>query len=263
MGCVRAHPLNIMEQNEHNDMNTASKKVLDKIRAHQVTMRPRLYFTLKSIALAVVAILTLLLTVSIGSFILFTIRTSYETSLLGFGPSGLLLFLELFPWSLLVLDIASIVLLEWMLRKFRFGYRSPLLYLLFVILVIILSASSVIDTDRVSDTVLRGAHDIGLPIVGDFYDRGRRPPSPGSGACPCVVVAINGNVLTMQENIPNELPKQVTVVLPPGAATSSIHVGDSLFIAGTFDQGILHAFGTRPMDGDNDIDDGSDVVPGK
>jgi hypothetical protein len=245
-----------MEQNDPNKPNTASKKVLDKIRSQQLTMRPRLYFTLKSIALAVVAILTLLLTVSIGSFILFSIRTSYETSLLGFGPSGLLIFLQLFPWALFMLDIACIVLLEWMLRKFRFGYRSPLLYLLFGILVIILSATSVIDTGRFSDSVLRGAHDIDIPIVGDFYESGRRPPSPGSGVCPCVVVAINGNVLTMQENIPNELPKQVTVVLPAGAATSSIHVGQSLFIAGTFDHGTLHAFGTRPMDGDNDADDG-------
>ena len=75
-----------MEQNELDKTNIASKKVLDKILAHQVTMRPRLFFTFKSIALAVVAILTLLLSVSIGGFILFSIRTSYETSLLGFGP---------------------------------------------------------------------------------------------------------------------------------------------------------------------------------
>jgi len=242
-------------------MNTASKKVLDKIRAQQVTMRPRFYFTLKSIAVAVVAILTLLLSVSIGSFILFTIRTSYETTLLGFGPSGLFIFLTLFPWPLLILDVACIMLLEWMLRWFRFGYRSPLLYLLFVILVIILSASSVIDTDRVSDSILRGAHDIDLPIIGDFYDRGRRPPPPGSGACPCVVLAVNGNILTMQENIPNGLPEQVTVVLPPGAATSSIHVGDKLFIVGTFNNGTLNAFGVHPMDGDNDADDGVTQPP--
>jgi len=246
-----------MEHNEPNKTNTASSKVLDKIRGHQLTMRPRFYFTLKSIALAVVAVLTLLLTVSIGSFILFSIRTSYETSLLGFGPSGLLIFLQLFPWPLLFLDIACIVLLEWMLRKFRFGYRSPLLYLLFGLVVIILSASSVIDTDHLSDSILRGAHDIDLPIVGDFYNQGRRPPAPGSGACPCVVLGISGNTLTMQENIPNELPKQVTVILPPGAATSSIHVGDKLFIVGTFNNGTLNAFGIHPMDGDSDTDDGA------
>jgi len=250
-----------MEQHEPNNINAASKKVLDKIRAHQVTMRPRLYFTLKSVTVAAVAIFTLLLSVSIGSFILFTIRTSYETSLLGFGPSGLLIFLMLFPWPLLILDIMCIIILEWMLRKFRFGYRSPLLYLLFGIFVIILSASSFIDSDRVSDTVLRGAHDIDLPIIGDFYDRGRRPPPPGSGACPCIVLAINGNTLTMQENIPNGSPKQVNVVLPPGAATSSIHIGDKLFIVGTFNNGTLNAFGVHPMDGDNDSDDGDPPPP--
>ena len=61
-----------MEQNEsETKKGTASSKVLDKIRAQQVTMRPRLFFTFKSIALAAVAIFTLLLSVSIGSFILF------------------------------------------------------------------------------------------------------------------------------------------------------------------------------------------------
>ena len=235
--------------------NSASQKVLDKIRARELSIRPRFYFTLKSIALITVAVLTLLLSVTIGSFILFSIRTSYVTSLLGFGPSGLAIFLTLFPWPLLFLDIASIVLLEWMLRKFRFGYRSPLLYLLFGLLILILSVSSLIDNGHVSDFLLRGARDRGVPIAGDFYDRGRRPPPPGSGACPCTVLAIDGSTLTMQERIPNEPSREVTVILPDTQATSSIHVGDHLFIVGTSENGILRAFGINKIDGDFDGDD--------
>ncbi len=242
-----------------NSANNAAKKVLDKIRANQVTMRPRFFFTLKTALLVIVALITLFVTVSIGSFILFTIRTSYETSLLGFGPSGLRIFLSLFPWPLFILDIACIFLLESMLRRFRFGYRSPLLYLLFGILVVILSTTSLIDGDRVTDVLLRGAHDLHLPIVGDFYDRGRRPPPLGSGACPCTVLAINGNTLTMQENLPDEASKQVTVILPPGQSTSTMRVGEQYFIVGTSENGILHAFGVRKMDGDND---GDDLPPG-
>ena len=78
VGCVWAHTITTMDHNEHDNLNTASKKVLDKIRAHQVTMRPRLYFTFKSVAVAMVTVLTLLLSVSIGSFILYSIRTSYD-----------------------------------------------------------------------------------------------------------------------------------------------------------------------------------------
>jgi hypothetical protein len=251
-----------MEHNDTSDKQTgnASSRVLEKIRAHQVTMRPRVYFTLKTVAFAAVALLALLLSVSIGCFILFTLRTSYETSLLGFGPSGLFIFLRLFPWPLLILDIACIILLEWMLRKFRFGYRSPLLYLLFGILVVILSVSGVLDNDHVSDFVLRGAHDRGVPIVGDFYDQGRRPPPPGSGACPCVVLAIDGNTLTMQEDVPGETEREVMVVLPDNQATSSIRVGDHLFVVGNFEDGVLHAFGIHPMIADQD---GNPPPPGQ
>ena len=235
--------------------NNASKKVLDKILARQLTMRPRFYFTLKTFLLAAVALLTLVISVSIGSFILFSIRTSYETSLLGFGPSGLRIFLSLFPWPLLVLDVACIFVLQWMLRRFRFGYRSPLLYLLFAIIIVAVAMTSFVEGDRVSDTVLRGAHNIRLPIIGDFYDRGRRPPPFESGACPCTVLAIDGSTLTMQERIPNEPPREVTVILPDTQATSSIHVGDHLFIVGTSENGILRAFGINKIDGDFDGDD--------
>ncbi len=239
---------------------SASNKVLGKIRSHELSIRPRFYFTLKSMALVVVALTTLLLSVSIGCFILFSIRTSYETSLLGFGPSGLLLFLLLFPWPLLLLDIASIALLEWMLRKFRFGYRSPLLYLLFGILVVILSVSAVIDNGRFSDQFLRGVRNRGVPIMGGIYDRGRRPPPPGSGACPCVVQSISGATVIMTESIPNEPVRTIQVIFPSSIATSTLHVGEKLFVFGSYQDGVLHAVGTRAMDGDTDDDSSPPVL---
>jgi hypothetical protein len=245
-----------MENNEPTKANTAASKVLEKIRAQQVTMRPKLHFTLKSIATIVVALLTLLFSVAIGCFILFSIRTSYETSLLGFGPPGYLIFLQLFPWPLLVADIVCIVILEWMLRRFRFGYKSPLLYLLAAIIILTFLVSSVLDREHVSDHLLQGAHDQGVPLMGNLYDQGRRPPSPGSGVCPCVVTAINGDTLTMQENVPDGTTRQVTVILPDDQASSTIKVGDHLFIVGNYQDDALHAVAVHYMDGDNGADDG-------
>jgi hypothetical protein len=248
---------NDTQQSNLDANTTASSKVLEKIRHKQVAMKPRLYFTLKSIALIVVAVLTLLISVAIGCFILFSIRTSYETSLLGFGPHGVLIFLQLFPWGLLIADIALIILLEWMLRRFRFGYKSPLLYLLFAIIVLTISVTVVLDQSHASDEFLQGAHEHGVPLMGNLYDQGRRPPPPGSGACPCVVTAIDGAILTMQEQVPDGTTRDVTVILPNDQASSTIQVGDHLFIIGNFQNGILHAVDVHYMDGDNDADDGN------
>ena len=48
-------------------------------------MRPKAFFTLKVIALAVVSVLTLVTTVLLFSFVLFSVRASGEMLLLGFG----------------------------------------------------------------------------------------------------------------------------------------------------------------------------------
>ena len=239
-----------MKNSELQQENTASKKALKKILAQEISMRPRLYFTAKVVALFVVALLTLAVSISLGSFILFSIRASNETSLLGFGIPGYAIFLQVFPWRLFILDIICVVLLEWLLRKFRFGYKSPLLYLFFMILVIMLSATLVIDHSRMSDRVLQGARDNGIPLIGSLYDQGRRSPSVESGVCPCVVEGINGNTLMMKETMSDGIQQQVTVIMPSDQATSSIHVGDHLFIVGNFTHGILRAFGLPTPLGD-------------
>ena len=58
----------------------------------------------------------------------------------------------------------------------------------------------------------------------------------------------------MIENIPNEATRTITVIFPSTIATSSLYVGEKLFVFGSYDQGVLHAMGTRPMDGDSDDD---------
>lgn len=235
-----------MEHNELQQENTASKKVLGKILAQEVTMRPRAYFIIKATALIVVAILVLLLSVSVGSFILFSIRTSSEISLLGFGLPGYFIFLNVFPWWLLLLDIGCIILLEWMLRKFRFGYKNSLLYLLSAIVVVTLFVTILIDQSGASDRALRSVRNHNIPLLGTLYDQGRRPPPIESGACPCIVKAINGNTLTMEETLPDGINRQVMVILPSNQATSSMYIGEHLFIVGNFANGVIHALGLHP-----------------
>jgi len=163
---------------EHNHPPTMRDRILEKISADEVTMRPRLFFVLKVAAIVFVAFTALVLSIFICSYILFSIRVSSSMALMRFGPPGWLVFLQLFPWALLVVDTALLVLLEWMLRHFRFGYRSPVLYLLAALFVLIISASIVVDQSRLSDRMLERARHRHVPVFEGLYERGHRPPPP-------------------------------------------------------------------------------------
>ncbi len=241
--------MNMENQDKQTDI---SERVLGKIREGTVSMRPRGYFVLQSVALALVAFIVLVASVSIGSFILFSIRASNTAPLLDFGPPGYIIFLQLFPWPLLILDILCVALLEWMLRKFRFGYKSPFLYLLFCIIVISLAFALTVDQSRASDQFLRGAHDHGVPGIGNLYQDGRRPPPPGSGACPCTIIAIGTSSVSAVENQPDGTQQDVIVMLPPQIATSSLVVGGHYFILGHFQDNILYASDVRAFQPDSD-----------
>ena len=129
------------ENNNHNQINESSLRdikshVLQQIQAGKISMKPKFHHLLKIISLVVVACFTLLISSFLVSFIVFSIVESGKLFLLGFGARGFLIFFFLFPWSLLVIEIAFIILLEWLIKKFKFGYRSSLTTLILVILCI-------------------------------------------------------------------------------------------------------------------------------
>ena len=208
-------------------------------------MRPKIYFTLKVAALIVVALSVLVVSILLFNFILFTLRISGHESLLSFGPRGLLIFIQLFPWELLFIDIVLVTLLEWLLRQFRFGYKMPVLYLLTGIFVVTVFAGLLIDRGtRINDDLLGRADRHELPLIGEFFEHARRPPPPGSGVCRCVVTAIDGNSITVY-NADIGSSSVLTVLVPKDDpnATTSLKIGDVLFIAGDVHDSNIKAFG--------------------
>jgi hypothetical protein len=152
------------------------QKILDTIRERKIVMRPRVYFMLKAAGTVAVAAAVLVLSVFICNFIFFTIRINGHESLLA-RPGGLFLFLRFFPWELLAIDIALVILLEVLLKEFKFGYKSPVLYLGLVVLAVVISAGFVIDraTD-LNDRALERADHHGLPPpFGEMYEYAHRP----------------------------------------------------------------------------------------
>jgi hypothetical protein len=126
-------------------MDNLKEKILSEIRSGQIKMRPRLYFVLQVVALVVLALLVLGISVFIINFILFSIRLNRIDSFLGFGPRGWGAFVHFFPWTLLLADIGLIALLEWLVRRFRFGSKIPVLYLLGGLLLLTVFTATMLD----------------------------------------------------------------------------------------------------------------------
>ena len=120
------------------------QKVFEKIRAGEVSMRPKIYFIARVALLTLLAIVALTLAIFVLSFAFFSIHESGEQFLLGFGRHGLLAFITLFPWVPLLITVALIFFLDYLLRYFKFGYRvSALEIFLFALAVVVIAGIAI------------------------------------------------------------------------------------------------------------------------
>jgi hypothetical protein len=213
-------------------------------------MHPKYYFALRVAALVCVSVCIFLISIFICNFLLFSIRVNSTDSYLYFGPRGWGAFLSFFPWDLFAIDVLLVGMLLWLLRQFKFGYKSPMLYVVLLLLAVTVAAGAVIDrTSDINDRFLNAADAHRLPVpFNDVYDHARMLPPPGQGVCRCTVISINGNTLFVSDLRATTTP--FTVTLPsddPRATTSGIEAGDVIFIAGQKSGGGIDAFGVRKI----------------
>jgi hypothetical protein len=230
---------------------TGKENILAKIREKHVSMRPKLHFTLQTILTFVVATIVLVLSVAIANFILFGLRINGHESLLAFGPRGLFAFLLVFPWPLLALDILFIFILEKLLRRFKFGYRSPVLYLLIVLIAGALALGLALDRGTsFNDDLLRHADRGELPPpFGDVYEGVRVPAPHGKGIYRGVILEIaTSSFQLMHDDRDHDVDDDVyTVILPSDAPVSSLMTGDRVYVAGDREGSVIHAFGVHML----------------
>lgn len=236
----------------NDKLKSIREDVLAKIKKEQISMHSNTYFVLQMIALAAVAIAVLTISVFLCNFIFFAIHESGSDEFLGFGNRGILFFLQAFPWWLFVIDIALIMLLEWLLRKFRFGYKAPILYLLLAIVVVTFSAGYTVEHATIFNSFLRDrAHEHRLPSpLNDIYEHAERPFSGArGGACRCTVTAVEGSIIYAND-VDIGTTTSLVITVPPGnphATTTGISVGDVIFVAGDRDGNTIEAFGINKL----------------
>lgn len=223
------------------------QEVLAKIRAGDISMHSSGYFAFRIGVFAFFSILAILCSILIFNFISFSIRFSGQDALLGFGTRGFFFFFKMFPWPLFILDIVFIVAAARALRYFRFGYRNPALVLLAALLLLTFALGLFMDRETpFNDRILVHAmhHDLGP--LDDVYQNARRPGPPEGGVCRCTITAISPLGAVVAQN-PYASTTPLSLVLPPGFATSTLHVGETLFIAGDREGDMIVVFGLHQM----------------
>ena len=149
--------------------------VLNKITDENIKSRPKSFFILINILYLLAIILVTLFILFVISFVLFALQQSELLYLPIFGWRGIELLAGNFPWLLVLITIVFIGLLEFLVNRYGFVYRRPLLYSsLFIILSTVLMSYIIGQTPlqkNIYGKVKRG----GVPILKQFYDDYTKP----------------------------------------------------------------------------------------
>lgn len=228
--------------NQNHSKDSIQQAVLDKIRAGTVRRRPRAAFVLRVIATATVSVLLLVISALVISFIVFSLRESGEQFLLGFGLRGIEVFFILFPWFFAGLAIALILLLEWLLQGFKFGYRIPLLNIFSGIVGVSLVLGILISFTPLHATLLGFADKGQLPLVGDTYEH-IFDHHEDQGVFRGRVISTSQDSFMLQHN-DNDRDRDdgtFTILIAPGSTVAMPHVGDAVLVFGNPEQGAITA----------------------
>ncbi len=234
--------------NSPNSQNIKDR-ILAQIKEQKVTMRPKTYFTVQLVLLGILVFTVLTLSIFLVNFISFSVRISSHDILLGFGVSGFLLFIQTFPWELLILDSIFVAVLLKLLKKFTFGYRNPVLYLFGALLLVTVSVGLAFDRGTgFNDDILERAHRQELPFpVGEVYEYAHRKPPSGSRACACTITAIQGNVLTAFDAEDDDKTPLTIEVSSKNKNLRLLHIGQTIFVVGEFSNGTIKTLGIHPL----------------
>lgn len=224
--------------------------VMDLIQKQKVAMRPRWHFLLLStLATAGVLILVVAL-LYIVSLTLFFMRESGGWYAPIFGSRGWFVLLHSAPILLLVLIALFAVLLEILVRKYSFAYRTPLTMSLGGILVLVFAGGFMIAQTSLHRR-LEFAARLGQlpPPMGMWYGGMMRPPKPGDMHRGIVIIESSGQFVLVEKDGAGTSTIMVTpkTRFPYGEDFST---GDTILVIGDNETaGTIRAFGIRKIDG--------------
>ncbi len=228
----------------HEQLNNIKKHIVEKIKQGEVLMRPRWYFVLKAV-LAVAGVL--LVFVGALYFLSFIVFMLHETGLWfvpAFGFSGLSLLIFSLPWILLFVSGVCFIALEVLVRKYSFAYRTPVLYSVLALLLLVMLGSVFLSRIEFHERLWGSMRERHVPVLDPFY-RGYAMPH-AKRVHPVVVASTteHGFFAVDRDGDNVEITISPETRLPFG---SNFDEGDEVVIIGNEASGSIEALGIAPM----------------
>lgn len=220
------------------------KKIMDTIADGDIKMKSRSYFLLRTSVWVIAGICLLLLAVYIASVIIFVMHRNGSWFVPGFGATGVWVFLRSFPWVLALLIVILLLLLELFIKKSTMVYRRPLVYSLAGLFAVAVIVGFFAARAPFHGILYERAQDGGLPVVRTMYHgpgmlKGHRPY-----VGEIVVVRVNGFDMMTYEKEAYEVTFTQKTKIPK---MKVFRVGDVVVVMGEEDDGLITAFGVKPV----------------
>lgn len=149
--------------------NQIIQKIQKQINEGKITKKPKMFFVLNAILLSVGTVLLALTSIYLLSFIAFIERERSPITLLGVGKEGVYLFMSNFPWIFTTIALILIVVTSLLVRRFEFGYRTPIIILLGSLFIIVLTVFFTLEKFSVSPQIIDKTLNGPLKGIGDSY----------------------------------------------------------------------------------------------
>ncbi len=177
---------------------------------------------------------------------MFSIHESGELLLLGFGEKGLRALTALFPWLTLLLAFGAILLLEWLLRYFKFGYRISMLRIFLTLTAIAITGSILINLTPLHARLLERADHDTLPVIGAIYEE-IHDSHQQQGVFRGYVASTSAGsfTITHNDNDRDTDDGSWTIIPPVGFDIVSLSVGDRVYVAGKLQRDLVYAYGVK------------------
>lgn len=227
--------------------NSIQDKVLQAIKTGEVKAKSKWFFYAQSLLMALGVLICALLLLFFASLIIFSLRSSGALFAPGFGFYGLRVFFASLPWLILVAVILLLILLEWMLRRYKFAYQKPLLYTFVGLGMVFIVGSLIISRAHIHEELFEQARMRHIIVGEPFY---RRYGMPGRGE------VTRGTVIQKNADgcdIETKDNETVHVIITPQTkldGTDFCDLDKLIMVLGPRDDGSIQAFGIKKISGD-------------
>jgi hypothetical protein len=231
---------------DQNNKPTVERNVMEAIRSGKVHMRPRWKFVLSGALAALGGIILVLTLLYITSFAFFELRQSGALFVPVFGMRGVFAFFAALPILLIVLVVLFIVVLEVLVRRYRVGYRTPLLVSVAAVLLIVVIGGWALERTRIHEQLMHQAGmPGGLPAPLSMIYRPDEDRVPDIYHGTIISVIPNGFVIVDENGAGT-----TTVLIDPSTRLplgGGFSVGDEVVVFGEDASGSVHAIGIREV----------------